>query len=97
MTNKESLGGFGLLTGIGLGAALMYFLDPQQGRRRRAIIRDQANSPSVQSSLDALAAAQAALQKATLAHLFEMAAALDPPDRQKLIQWTHDSLQPNPQ
>jgi Spy/CpxP family protein refolding chaperone len=62
-----------------------------------AIARDQANSPSVQASLEALAAAQAALQKATLAHLFEMAAALEPPDRQKLIQWTHDSLQPTPQ
>ena len=30
-----------LLGGIGLGAGLMYFLDPQQGRRRRALVRDQ--------------------------------------------------------
>ena len=27
--------------GIGLGAALMYILDPDRGRRRRALVRDQ--------------------------------------------------------
>jgi hypothetical protein len=31
-----------LLVGAGLGACLMYFLDPQVGRRRRAGVRDQA-------------------------------------------------------
>jgi hypothetical protein len=30
-----------VVTGIGLGAALMYWLDPQRGRRRRALLRDQ--------------------------------------------------------
>jgi uncharacterized membrane protein len=30
-----------LFAGIGLGAGLMYFLDPQTGRRRRALLRDQ--------------------------------------------------------
>jgi uncharacterized membrane protein len=30
-----------LLTGIGIGAGLMYFLDPQRGRRRRALVRDK--------------------------------------------------------
>lgn len=30
-----------LLTGVGLGAGLMYFLDPGQGRRRRALVRDK--------------------------------------------------------
>lgn len=30
-----------LLTGAGLGAGLMYFLDPQKGRRRRALMRDK--------------------------------------------------------
>jgi uncharacterized membrane protein len=33
-----------LLTSIGLGAGLMYFLDPQQGNRRRAMVRDKVNS-----------------------------------------------------
>lgn len=33
-----------LLAGLGLGAALMYVLDPKRGARRRALIRDQANS-----------------------------------------------------
>ncbi len=30
-----------LIGGIGLGAGLMYLLDPQMGRRRRALVRDQ--------------------------------------------------------
>lgn len=36
--------GLALISGIGVGAGLMYLLDPQQGRRRRSLIRDQANS-----------------------------------------------------
>jgi uncharacterized membrane protein len=37
-----------LLTGLGLGAGLMYFLDPERGRRRRALVRDQiAHSANV--------------------------------------------------
>ena len=32
-----------LLTAIGLGAGFMYFYDPQQGNRRRALVRDRAN------------------------------------------------------
>ncbi len=31
----------GMLTGLGVGAGLMYFLDPEGGRRRRALARDQ--------------------------------------------------------
>ena len=34
-----------LLAGIGIGAALMYFLDPAGGGRRRALVRDQAKGP----------------------------------------------------
>lgn len=33
-----------LLAGLGLGAALMYILDPKRGARRRALLRDQASS-----------------------------------------------------
>ena len=33
---------FSTLKGIGLGAALMYFSDPDAGRRRRSLVRDQA-------------------------------------------------------
>jgi Spy/CpxP family protein refolding chaperone len=63
---------------------------------REAIARDKTDSPSVQRAEDQLATAQAALQRATLTHLFEMAAHLNEPERLKLIQWTHDSLQPHP-
>ena len=31
-----------LATGLAAGAALMYFLDPENGRRRRELMRDQA-------------------------------------------------------
>ena len=30
-----------ILGGIGIGAAIMYFMDPDRGRRRRALVRDQ--------------------------------------------------------
>jgi hypothetical protein len=32
------------LWGAALGAAVMYFLDPQGGRRRRSLVRDKAVS-----------------------------------------------------
>ncbi|CAN5778879.1 hypothetical protein BH24CHL6_BH24CHL6_09790 [soil metagenome] len=33
--------GIALLAGLGSGLAAMYFFDPEQGRRRRALLRDQ--------------------------------------------------------
>ena len=33
---------FGMLVGIGAGLGLMYLLDPKEGARRRALIRDKA-------------------------------------------------------
>lgn len=41
-----------MLTGLGIGAGLMYFLDPQRGRRRRALVRDQiAHSASASAEV----------------------------------------------
>ena len=42
-----------LLTGVTLGAGLMYLFDPERGRRRRALLRDKAVSLSSQTG-DAL-------------------------------------------
>jgi uncharacterized membrane protein len=43
-----------LLASLGLGAGLMYFMDPQQGPRRRTLVRERANSAvsTVDGSLD---------------------------------------------
>lgn len=45
-----------LLTSVGIGAALMYFLDPQLGTRRRALVRDRINSwiNNLDGSLDTI-------------------------------------------
>jgi uncharacterized membrane protein len=40
-TDNETTDTAALLGALGLGAALMYFLDPSRGRRRRALVRDQ--------------------------------------------------------
>lgn len=38
-----------VLGGIGLGAGLMYLLDPQGGRGRRSVIRDKAMSAATKT------------------------------------------------
>jgi gas vesicle protein len=39
---SDVMPGIALLAGLGGGMAVMYFFDPEQGRRRRALLRDQA-------------------------------------------------------
>ena len=41
---------WGTLAGIGTGAAVMYFLDPDRGARRRALVRDKVNSKALRAS-----------------------------------------------
>src|SRR5687768_7242759 len=38
---KETVMTRGMLIGVGIGAALVFIADPQNGRRRRALVRDQ--------------------------------------------------------
>lgn len=38
---RQGLGLWSVFGGLGMGAGLMYFLDPDRGRRRRALFRDQ--------------------------------------------------------
>jgi uncharacterized membrane protein len=42
--------GLTLLSSAGLGAGLMYILDPNHGRRRRALLRDKLNSAAKKAS-----------------------------------------------
>jgi hypothetical protein len=43
-----------LLGGVGIGSGLMYFFDPDVGRRRRSLVRDQfvRSSHELQCGLD---------------------------------------------
>ena len=42
-TGPDLMAGVALLGGFSAGIGLMYFFDPEQGRRRRALFRDQLN------------------------------------------------------
>ena len=42
------------LLAFGLGAVAMYYLDPEQGRRRRALVRDQLVHLRVRASKEAV-------------------------------------------
>jgi uncharacterized membrane protein len=53
MTTLQERGA--LLTGLGLGAGLMYLFDPERGRRRRALVRDRLTH-SAHRSADAAGA-----------------------------------------
>ena len=39
------------LMGVGVGAALMYFLDPDRGKRRRALVRDKVEAAGNKAEL----------------------------------------------
>jgi uncharacterized membrane protein/osmotically-inducible protein OsmY len=61
---KSSLAkGVVLLTGAGFGAGLMYYLDPQRGRRRRTLARDQAGHVLSKTGNAAIAAGQDAAHR----------------------------------
>jgi uncharacterized membrane protein len=64
-----------LLATLGLGAGLMYFMDPQHGNRRRALVRDRVNRwiYSLDESLDT---ARQDLRNRTRGVLSEMTARL---------------------
>src|SRR6266508_3639453 len=46
-----------MLAGIGLGMGLMYFVDPDRGRRRRALVKDKLYY-SVNATIDGLSTAK---------------------------------------
>jgi BON domain len=56
--NRGNNSGLALLGGIGIGAALMYFFDPDRGRRRRALLRDKLVSCTNQTEMYAGKAAR---------------------------------------
>lgn len=52
-TRTIGAGGLGLVAGLVIGSSLMYLLDPRQGNRRRALMRDRARSAASQSTVRA--------------------------------------------
>jgi hypothetical protein len=78
-----------LLTGlgIGIGAGLMYFLDPERGGRRRAVVRDQMADAANRSS-DALRAVRRDMASRTSGTVARVRAVFDrqPVDDQILVE-----------
>lgn len=64
-----------LITSLGLGAGLMYFFDPRLGNRRRALVRDKANS-MVNRLDDSVDVAMEDMRNRTRGVLAEMSAKL---------------------
>jgi osmotically-inducible protein OsmY len=64
------------LGGIGIGAALMYFLDPKRGARRRHMVKDQA-AGAARSGRGQLRKALVARVRAALGHHMRNAGAID--------------------
>ena len=42
--------GAAIVSGVGVGAALMYFFDPDRGKRRRALVRDKVEAAGNKAS-----------------------------------------------
>ena len=75
-----------LIPGLGLGAAAAYLLDPSRGRRRRALLRDQANHLA-HVSMDASGKAGRDLKNRTVGAVHDLRAARsDEGSREKLGQ-----------
>jgi hypothetical protein len=64
-----------ILSGLGIGAALMYLFDPQGGGRRRALIRDKAVKLNRQTR-DALDGTMKDLSNRTKGMVHEMKSAI---------------------
>ena len=82
-----------LAGGVGIGAGVMYFLDPQMGRRRRALMRDQFVSASgrINHGLDVVARD---VQQRALGALCEARARLNPEpvDERVLVERVRSKL-----
>lgn len=86
MAKSGLLGSTGLLTGMGLGAGLMYIFDPRAGNRRRAIARDKLIRWSHQFN-DAIGVAARDLSHRMQGTLAEMRSLfLQKPNTPELIQ-----------